>query len=82
MKIKGDCYFKLNQFADAIQIYKSIIPLNSDNGLIKFNLALCYIFMNDKKNAIEQLNNAMNYYTERKKDKQISTIKSILKTLN
>ena len=82
LKIKGDCYFKLNQFADAIQIYKSIIPLNSDNGLIKFNLALCYIFMNDKKNAIEQLNNAMNYYTERKKDKQISTIKSILKTLN
>ena len=82
LKIKGDCYFKSKQFFDAIQIYKSIIPLHNDNGLIKFNLGLCYIFNNDKKNAIDQLTNALNYFTERKVNKKISTIKSILKSIN
>ena len=82
LKIKGDCYFKLNQISDAIQIYKSIIPLHIDNGLIRFNLALCYILTNNKKSAIEQLDNALYYFTERKNNKKVSTIKSILKLLN
>ena len=82
LKIKGDCYFKLRQYNDASQVYMSIIPLYKENGLAKFNLGLCYILLGNKKNGITQLNNAYQYFEEKKDNEKISLIKSILNSLN
>ncbi len=82
LQIKGDCYFKLRQYNDASQVYMSIIPLYKENGLAKFNLGLCYILLGNKKNGITQLNNAYQYFEEKKDNEKISLIKSILNSLN
>ena len=49
LKIGGNSYFKLNQFNDASKIYLNIIPHYKDNGLIRFNLGVCFVNVNEKK---------------------------------
>ena len=82
MKIGGDSYFKLNQFNDASKIYSKIIPYYKDNGLIRFNLGVCFVNLNEKQKAYEQFKLAYSYFQNKNDSKKCSIIQSLLDSLN
>ena len=82
LKIGADSYFKLNQFDDASKIYSSIIPHNKENGLIRCNLGLCFVNLNEKQKAYEQFKLAYSYFQNKKDSKKCSIIQSLLDSLN
>ena len=82
LKIGADSYFKLNQFDDASKIYSSIIPNNKENGLIRCNLGLCFVNLNEKQKAYEQFKLAYSYFQNKNDSKKCSIIQSLLDSLN
>ena len=82
LKIGGDSYFKLNQFNDASKIYLNIIPHYKDNGLIRFNLGVCFVNLNEKQKACEQFKLSYSFFQNKNDTRKYSIIQSILNSLN
>ena len=61
LKIKGDCYFKTGNYNKAIEIYNNILGKSNDENmnLTIFNLAICFLFMNKKRDAIHHFNKCL-----------------------
>lgn len=61
LKIKGDCYFKTGNYNKAIEIYNNILGKSNDENmnLTIFNLAISFLFMNKKSDAIHHFNKCL-----------------------
>ena len=61
LKIKGDCYFKTGKYNNAIEIYNNILGKSNDENvnLTIFNLAISFLFMNKKSDAIHHFNKCL-----------------------
>ena len=61
LKIQGDCYFKTGKYDKAIEIYNNILGNSNDGNmnLTIFNLAICFLFLNKKNDAIHHFNKCL-----------------------
>ena len=80
-KIEADCYFKLQKYKQAEEIYDKIIALGSKDPLIQFNLGLSAYFNNDKPKAITNLENANKNFIMEKNDKKSKITEEIIRKI-
>ena len=80
-KIEADCYFKLQKYKQAEEIYDKIIALGSKDPLIQFNLGLSAYFNNDKPKAITNLENANKKFIMEKNDKKSKITEEIIRKI-
>ena len=89
-KVKGDYWFKKQDYAAAINYYQNVISKMKDNDprkpVIYFNIGVSYYLNNNKKSAVENLNqciNAFRFFDQEKKTFNILIRKdTIIKKVN
>lgn len=68
IKLKGDIFFKMKQFDNAIEFYlKALMSIGNKMkkaALIRFNIGVCYIFLNNKRQGLYYLNLSLANYSK------------------
>ena len=81
-RIKGDCYFKLQKYTKAIDIYNNILINGSNDPLVHFNLGMSYFYDGQKFKALIEFETANSIYKSEKNNKKCKIIENILSKLN
>lgn len=79
-KVQGDCYFKLRNYEKAESCYNNIIGTGLNDPLVYFNLGLCYVYMDKKFKALEELEKALEIFKKENNNKR-SIIENVLNKL-
>ena len=71
-KAIADNYFKQNKYEDALKHYKDSVMLFGNveeeyrSGIVAFNMGICYLMLNNKKEAVTCLNKSLEVFTKLK----------------
>ena len=72
-KIKGDYYFKKNDYSSSISCYNNSVKRMHDKNIKKpavyFNLGILYYYNGDKNSSIENLKKAAEYFKKNEEEK-------------
>ena len=79
-KIEGDCYFRLEDYKKAEEIYNKIIAIGSNDPLIFFNMGLS-AHLNNNLNAIGYLEKALSIYKEGNNFKKVVKLEELINKL-
>ena len=79
-KIRGDCYFKLNNFSKAKDIYNEIL-LNFNDPNIHLNLGLTYICTKEIDKGLDELETACTIFRKENNTKKYRMIEQIINHL-
>ena len=81
-KIKGDTFFMIEKYEDAIKEYKNILSIyNKYDGFILCNLGICYVYIGQKNLALQNFNNSKKYFTEVKLFDKVNEIDKIIQSI-
>ena len=77
-KIKGDCYFKLNDFMKAKQIYSDLIIIGCNDPMVHFNLGLIYLIYKDNSMALNEMEKALSIFQKEKNIKKVKFVENLI----